>query len=129
MVKKLSLSLVVVLLVSLVSLPALAEGNGQIPPGFEKKLDKANDLIEKQIAQTVERADRIMEGRKDGTAFKNADEQFARLANGLLARTGHILAAIQREAAKLGIPLEVSYIPVRIGNLTVLIDPMRVCSD
>ncbi len=129
MVRKLSLSLVVVLFVALVSLPALAASNGQIHPGFEKKLDRANSLIENQIGQTIDRADQIMEGRKDGTAFKNADEQLVRLANGLLNRTGYILAAIQREAAKLGIPLEVSYIPVRIGNTIVLVDPLRVCAD
>ncbi len=128
MVKKLNLSLVVVLLVALFSLPALAD-NGQIPPGFEKKLDRANSLIEKQIGQTVDRADQIMKGRNDGTAFKNADDQLVRLANGLLNRTGHILAVIQREAAKLGIPLEVSYIPVNVGNVIVLVDPLRVCAD
>lgn len=129
MVRKLSLSLVVVLFVALVSLPALAASNGQIPPGFEKKLDRANSLIENQIGQTIDRADQIMDGRKDGTAFKNADEQLVRLTNGLLNRTGYILAAIQREAAKLGIPLEISYIPVRIGNTIVLVDPLRVCAD
>ncbi|MCL4514881.1 MAG: hypothetical protein M1379_04760 [Firmicutes bacterium] len=127
MVKRVCLSLVFMLLIASLSMPVLAVGNGQVPPGFGKKLEKINSLVGDDIERTVTRADRIMEGRKDGTAFRNAEEQLVRLAYGLLSRTGYIVAAIQREAERLGIPLEVTYIPVQIGNMIVLVDPMRVC--
>lgn len=127
MVKRVCLSLVFTLLIASLSMPVLAVGNGQVPPGFGKKLEKINSLVGDDIERTVTRADRIMEGRKDGTAFRNAEEQLVRLAYGLLSRTGYIVAAIQREAERLGIPLEVTYIPVQIGNMIVLVDPMRVC--